>query len=263
MNQTASNFMSGAELAWANFVTFLPKLGMFILIIVAGYFIAKWVGKLVNAILERVGFDRLVERGGIKRALERTRYDASDILAKIVFYFIFLFVLQLAFGVFGPNPISELLTQVIAFLPNLFVAVLIVIVASAVAAAVKEIVQVALGGLSYGRILARLAAAAIVVVGVFAALSQIGIAPAIVNGLFYAGLAIIAGCTIVAVGGGGIAPMRGQWEKALRKIEQEAPKIRAEAQGGAQRVEERAEAWKRSAETATTPRTAPYQNPKP
>jgi hypothetical protein len=58
MNQTTSNFMSGAELAWANFVTFLPKLGMFLLIIVAGYFIAKWIGKLVDAILERVGFDR-------------------------------------------------------------------------------------------------------------------------------------------------------------------------------------------------------------
>jgi hypothetical protein len=260
MNQTASNFMSGAELAWANFLTFLPKLGMFLLIIIVGYFIAKWIGKLVNAILERVGFDKLVERGGVKRALERTKFDASDILAKIVFYMIFLFVLQLAFGVFGPNPISELLTRVIAFLPHLFVAVLIVIVASAVAAAVKEIIQATLGGLSYGRMLARLAAVAIVVVGVFAALSQIGIAPAIVNGLFYAALAIIAGCTIVAVGGGGIGPMRAQWEKALRKIEQEAPKIRAEAQGGERRVEERVEAWKKSAEP---PSPRPMTQPTP
>src|SRR5688500_18012470 len=119
MNQTASNFMSGAELAWANFVTFLPKLGLFLVILIAGFFIAKWLGKIDNAVLERVGFDRLVERGGIKRVLARTRYDASDILAKIVFYTIFLFVLQLAFGVFGPNPISDLLTSVIAFLPNI------------------------------------------------------------------------------------------------------------------------------------------------
>jgi hypothetical protein len=263
MNQTTSNFMSGAELAWASFLTFLPRLGLFLVVLIAGYFIAKWLGKLVNTVLERLGFDRLVERGGIKRVLARTRYDASDILAKIVFYTIFLFVLQLAFGVFGPNPISDLLTSVIAFLPNIFVAILIIVIAAGVATAVKEIVQVALGGLSYGRILARLAAVAIIVVGVFAALNQLGIAPAIVNGIFYAGLAIIAGIAIVAVGGGGIAPMRAQWEKALRKIEQEAPKIRAEAQGGAQRVEERAEAWKRSAEIAATPRSAPYQNPKP
>lgn len=262
MNQTASNFMAGAEQTWANVLTFLPRLGMFILILIVGYFIAKWASKLLDAVLERVGFDRLVERGGVKRALEKTKYDASDILAKIVFYFIFLFVLQLAFGVFGPNPISDMLTRIIAFLPNLFVAVLIVIIASAVATAVKELIQVALGGLSYGRILARVAGAAIVVVGIFAALNQIGIAPAIVNGLFYAGLAIIAGCTIVAVGGGGIVPMRAQWEKAMRKVEQEGPRVRAEAQAGAPRVEERAEAWKRSAET-TAPRTASYQNPKP
>lgn len=250
MNETTTTVVSGAQQAWANTLAFLPKLGMFLLIIIAGYFVAKWLGKLVNAILEKIGFDRLVERGGIKRVLERSQFDASDILAKIVFYMIFLFILQLAFGVFGPNPISELLTRVIAFLPSVFVAVLIVIIASAVGAAVKEIVQAALGGLSYGRMLARLAATAIVVVGVFAALNQLGIAPAIVNGIFYAGLAIIVGCAIVAVGGGGIVPMRAKWEKALHKIEEEAPKIRAEAQGGTRRVEERAEAWKRPVESA-------------
>lgn len=252
MNETTDSVISGAQLAWANVLAFLPKLGMFLIIFVAGYFIAKWIGKGVNAILERVGFDKLIERGGIKRILEKTKFDASDILGKIVFYTIFLLVLQLAFGVFGPNPISELLTRVIAFLPSLFVAILIVIIASAVATAVKEIIQVALGGLSYGKFLARAAAVAILVVGVFAALNQVGIAPAIVNGLFYAALAIIAGSTIVAVGGGGIQPMRAKWEQALKKVEEEAPKIRAESQGGSQRVEERAEAWKKSAETATS-----------
>lgn len=52
------------------------------------------------------GFDRLVERGGLETALARSRLDASSILARIVFYVAFLFVLQLAFGVLttlGPN----------------------------------------------------------------------------------------------------------------------------------------------------------------
>jgi len=251
MNDTKIAFMTGAEQAWANILTFLPKFVIFLAIIVGGYYLAKWVGKLLDHVLERIGFDNLVERGGIKKALERSRYDASDILGKILFYMIFLFVLQLAFGVFGPNPISELLTRVIAFLPNLFVAVLIVVVAAAVAKGVNEVVQTALGGLSYGRFVARLAATTVVVVGVFAALNQIGIAPAIVNGLFYAALAIVAGSAIVAIGGGGIAPMRGQWEKAIRKIEQEAPRIRkTEAENAPEQIEQHAQAWKRSAETA-------------
>ncbi len=65
--------------------------------------------------------------------------------------------------------------------------------------------------------------------GVFAALNQIEIAPAIVNGLFYAILAVIAGSAIIAIGGGGITPMRAKWEQALNRVDQEAPAIKSEA----------------------------------
>ena len=68
-----------------------------------------------------------------------------------------LFVLQLAFGIFGPNPVSELIAGVIAWLPRLFVAVVIVVVAAAIAGWVKELIAEALGGLSYGRALATTA----------------------------------------------------------------------------------------------------------
>src|SRR6476620_7053217 len=114
-------------------------------------------------------------------------------MAKLLFYGLFLFVLQFAFGIFGPNPISNLLTQIIAYIPNILVAAVIIIVAAAVAKGVTDILSIGLGGLSYGRALARIAGTAIVVLGVFAALNQLGIAPTIVNGLFYAMLAIVAG----------------------------------------------------------------------
>jgi hypothetical protein len=244
----------GLEQAWANFMTFVPKLLLAAVILVAGYFVAKLLARLLNSILERLGFDRLVERGGIKRALEKTRYDASDILSKVVFYTIFLFVLQFAFGIFGPNPISDLLTRVIAFLPNLFVAVIIVVIASAIAAAVKDILQATMGGLSYGRALANVAAFAIVATGIFAALNQINIAPAIVNGLFYACLAIVAGSAIVAIGGGGILPMRRQWERAMGRMEAEAPRLREQLRQMPERTEERAETWKQEAQKATQKR---------
>jgi MFS family permease len=234
----------GLEQAWANFLTFAPKVLLAIVIIVAGYFIAKLVCQLFNGVLERVGFDRLVERGGIKRTLARSRYDASDLLAKLLFYTVMLFVLQLAFGIFGPNAISALLTSVIAFLPNLFAAILIVIVAAAIAAAVKDILQATLAGLTYGRFLANLAAVFIIATGIFAALNQINIAPAIVNGLFYALLAIVAGSAIIAIGGGGIIPMRAKWEQALRRMEQEAPQLRDRLQSLPNRAEQSAQAWK-------------------
>jgi hypothetical protein len=221
-----ANFTHGVEQAWTNFITFLPKLALAIVILVVGYFVARFLGKLFDAALRRIGFDRLVERGGIQRALSRTQYHASGLVGKIVFYALLLFVLHLAFDMFGPNPVSDLLSSIIAFLPSLFVALVIVVLSALIATAVKDILQATLAGLSYGKFLANLVAIAIVTTGIFAALSEINIAPAIVNGLFYALLAAAAGSAIVAIGGGGIVPMRGQWEKWLGRMEKEAPNLR-------------------------------------
>ena len=232
-------FRTGLGDAWASVATFLPKLVGFLLILLIGYFIAKAIAKIIDKVLERVGFDRAVERGGVGRALAKSKYDPSSLLAKIAFYALMLFVLQLAFGLFGDNPISDLIAGVIAYLPNLFVAILVIVIGAAIAAAVKEIVEASLGGLSYGRGLALAASAAIVTIGLFAALSQLEIAPPIVNGLFYAALAIIVGSAVIAIGGGGISPMRTQWEKAMTKIEQEGPQMRQQAQGSGQRIEQR------------------------
>ena len=224
------DFSDGLQRAFANTLAFLPNALMFLVILVVGYFVAKALGKALDAVLTRVGFDRAVEKGGIKQALSRSGYHVSDILGKIAFYTIFLFVLQLAFGVFGPNPISDLLTRVIAFLPNIFVAIVITVLAASIAAAVKDIVNGTLGGLSYGRFLANAASIAILVIGAFAALNQLNIAPEIVNGLFYAILATIVGVAIVAIGGAGIQPMRARWESALNAIESEAPRVKQEVQ---------------------------------
>ena len=238
MNRTlaAISFSKGVEDAWAKVAAFVPRLFAFLVILVIGWFVAKAIAKIVNGILERVGFDQAVERGGVKKALERSEYDASDLLGKIAYYAVLLLVLQMAFGVFGTNPVSTLIAGVIAFLPKLFAAIVIVIVAAAIAAAVKEIVQTALGGLSYGKALAGVASAAIMATGLFAALSQLQIAPAIVNGLFYAVLAIVVGSAVIAIGGGGIKPMAAQWEKALAKVQEELPQARQEAQGAQDRI---------------------------
>ena len=55
------------------------------------------------------------------------KLDASDIVAKVVYYALVLFVLQFAFGVFGPNPVSDLLAGIISFLPKIVVAIIIVV----------------------------------------------------------------------------------------------------------------------------------------
>jgi Conserved TM helix len=236
-----TEFREGLGNAWANIAEWLPKLVGFLVILIVGYFIAKAIARIFRQVLQRVGFDRAIERGGVGQALARSRYDASDILGKIVFYALFLFVLQLAFSIFGPNPISDLIHGVIAYLPNVIVAIIIVVIGAAIAAAVKEIVEASLGGLSYGRALALAASTAILVITAFAALDQLNIAPAIVQGLYYALLAIIVGSAIVAIGGGGISTARTYWERTAQKADAEASNMRGEAQGSKERIRERAE----------------------
>ena len=221
-------FQEGLGDAWSNVASFLPVLLGALLILVIGYFVAKALEKATDKILERVGFDRWVERGGIKRALASSEYDASSLLGRLVFYVVMLFVLQLAFGVFGPNPISELITGILGYLPRIFVAIVIVVVGAAVANAVKEMIQSSLGGYEYGRTLGIVASGAILVIASFAALDQLQIAPNIVNGLFYAVLAILVGASIIAFGGGGIPVARRYVERWTERADEESQRIREE-----------------------------------
>lgn len=241
-------YSRGVEDAFSRVVTFVPKFIAFLIILVIGLLLAKVVAKLIAGILQRAGFDKLVERGGVAKALESSKYDASDILAKLAYYVIALFTLELAFGVFGRNPISDLLTRVVAFLPKVFVAILIVVIASALAAAARELVKASIGGLSYGPMLANVAGTAIIVVGMFAALDELAIAPRIVTGLFYAVIAIVAGSAIVAIGGSGIQPLRQYWERSLSKMEEESQNIKQESQGAKDRIQQRAQDLKGQAQ---------------
>ncbi len=243
--------MNALEDALDTAVEFLPKLIGFLLILIIGYFIAKVIAKIIAKVLQKVGFDKAVEKGGVKKALDKSQYDASDILAKIVFYAVMLFVLSTAFGVFGTNPISTYLAAIIAYLPKVFVAILIVVIASAIAAAAKGLIQNSLGGLSYGKIIANAVSALILALGVIAALNQLEIATNVVNAVMYAFLVAIVGVVIVAVGGGGIKPMTSRWEQTLAKYDEEKPKM-AEQLRNAPSVKDQAAQAKEKAQQASS-----------
>ncbi len=103
--------------------------------------------------------------------------DATTLIAKIVYYAILLVTLQMAFGVWGPNPISTMLNAVVGWLPKAIVAIIIIVIASAIARVVKDLINAAIGGLSYGPFLASVASVIIIALGAIAALNQVGIAP--------------------------------------------------------------------------------------
>lgn len=204
-------------------INFLPNLAVFLVILVVGWIVAKALRKVVDMVLERLHFDRAVERGGIKRALERSKYDASDLIAAIVYYAVLLITLQMGFAVFGPNPVSTLLADVVAWLPMAVVAIVIVVVAAAIGNAVKDIVSATLGAFSWGNVVARVAQVFIVALGVIAALNQMGVATTVTTPVLVTVLATVGGVIVVGVGGGMVRPMQQRWERWLGRAEEELP----------------------------------------
>ena len=226
-----AGFESGFKKALEEAALILPKIGYFLLILIIGIFVAKLVQKILTKVLQKVGFDKLVERGGIKQAMSKSKYDAAGILGKIVYYFIFLGVLSLAFSVFGPdNPISRFIDRIVAFLPSLAVAVIALIIAFAVAAAVKDLLSNMLGGLSFGSTLANVASLFIIGIGVFFALGELGVATVIVGPLFVALLALIVVPPIIAFGVGGIEPARDAIRNMQSKAQDKAQDVKQEVQ---------------------------------
>jgi len=212
-----------------NIIGVLIRVAIFLAVIALGWLIAVWIRRALRAVLHRVGFDRAARRGGLDRIIGR--YSPSDVAAQVVMYAFMIFVLELAFGVFGPNAVRDLIGRVVAWLPRLLVAVVIIVVAAAIAGWVKEIISDALGGLSYGRGLATAAQVVILVLGAFAALSQIGVANEIITPVLWAFLFAITGIAVVGVGGGLIKPMQHRWERMLNRAETEttiaAERVRA------------------------------------
>lgn len=207
--------------------TFIPKLLGFLIILVVGYFVAKLVAKVVDSLLERAGFDRAVERGGINKALAQSSYDASDVVAKLVFFAIFIPVLAAAIDTLGIQALREPMAAFIALIPRILVAIVLVVIGALLASMAKRFLSNTLGGLSYGSLLANAAAVLILFGFVKSALDQVGIATVVTTALLYTVFAAVAGVVIVGVGGGLIQPMQSRWENLLAKADDEKDKIKA------------------------------------
>jgi hypothetical protein len=221
------DIMGGLSQAWSSIATFVPKLALFLVILLVGWFIAKMLAKFAEMGLRKVGFDRAVDKSGIGRMLERSNYDAIKLVAKLLYYFVLLIVLQASFAVFGTNPISDALNSIVSWLPKAAVAIIIVVIAGAIANAVKDLLTSALSSVSYGRMLANIAAVFIVGLGIVAALNQIGVAGFVTSSVLTAVLATIAGVLIIGIGGGLVRPMQDRWGRWLNRIEEDSSNVKA------------------------------------
>src|SRR5919205_722087 len=155
-------------------LSYIPQIIGAIIILIVGYIIGKALQALITRILRGVGFEDWMERGGVKQFFDRTQtnHTPSSILGTVVFWFVFIIAITMAADTLGIRQISGFLNQLIAFIPSIIVAVLILFLATLLANFVSGIIRGATGS----GILATITQYVIIIYAVFAAITQLGIA---------------------------------------------------------------------------------------
>jgi hypothetical protein len=211
---------------------FIPRLLGFLVIILIGYIVAAALSRAVTFILRKVGFDRIGDRIGLTRLLQQSniKTDAADVLGKIVYWFIFLIFLVPAVNALGLTSVSTLLSNVISYIPNVFVAILILFLGTLAASVVADIVRGAASGSRVGNpnVLSNIARYAIIAFVAIVALEQLGIATSLLNILFTAIVGAAALAAGLAFGIGGQDAAHRYIDRAEGSLNQTAAQIQAQ-----------------------------------
>ena len=227
--------------ALQNFLGFLPQLIGAIIILVLGWIIAGLLAGLVEKVLKTVGFEKAAESTGIAGFVKQAGSDwtVSKVVAEIVKWFIRLIALQAAASILGMTQISEIINSILLWLPNLIVALAIIVLGAFLANFVSKIVRgsVAKMGFDNPDLIANIAKFAIIGFAVIAAVDQLGIAETVVNTLLIGVVAAVAAAFALAFGLGGqrVAAQitQGWYEKgqeAGQKVAQEIQRSQSDGE---------------------------------
>ncbi|HWE90236.1 MAG TPA: hypothetical protein VG317_12320 [Pseudonocardiaceae bacterium] len=220
--------------AWSLFATFVPKLIAFLVILLVGWLIAKAIAKAIGFVLQRVGFPKLVEKSGLSSMMGG--FDPTTLIVKLIYYFILLLALQVAFGAFGPsNPVSVFLNEIIGYLPRVVVALVLVLIAAAIARVLRNLVTGALGQRPIAGMTGTITYVFVLALGIIAALGQLEIATTVITPLLVTVLATVGGVIVVGAGGGLIQPMRHRWDGWLDRLQAQNGAAGQEVTAGAGR----------------------------
>src|ERR671913_1435232 len=204
--------------ALSTFLSYIPQLIGALIILIVGYIVAKVLQAVVGRVLQAVGFDGWMEKGGIKQFFDRAQTNQTpvSILGQLVFWFVFIIALTMAADALGIPQVSVILGQLIAFIPSIIAAILILILAALLANFVSGIVRGATGS----GLLASVAQYAIIVYAVFAAITELGIAVELTAPTFLIVLGALALGAAIAFGLGGREVAQDILQKAYNRSDE-------------------------------------------
>ena len=191
--------------AFAMMFLWLPRIIGFIIILLIGWLISSLIAKAIATALRAIKLNDVVEKVGINTSRMASGTDAAGIVAAAVKWLIRFIVLLVAFDILGLPAVSDVLRQFLMWLPNLIVAIVVLVLAGLAARALGNIVRgmAAEAGFSNPDTLANVAKSAVWVFAIVIAVNQIGIATTLVNTLFVGAVGAVALASGLAFGLGG------------------------------------------------------------
>ena len=228
------NIGESFQSATDGFFAFLPNLLGFLVILIIGFIIAKVVSAVVRKVLEKAGLDRHLHSSDANKYVEKVMPGASPAngIARVVFWLIFIFFLFSAVGALKIPALTAFMSQVLAYLPNIIVAIFIFVIAALISGAVAGGVAKVMGETPTGKIVATIVPALVMVIAMFMILEQLQIAPEIVRIAFGAVMFALALGLALAFGLGGRPVAEQLLEDGYRKGQEQKEQVKADmAQG--------------------------------
>lgn len=239
--ETVMASMTGA---FAVLFTIVPRLLAFIVIVAVGWFLSGLVAKGVRALLGALRFDEIARRTGIAEFIEQMNSDAdaSGILASAAKWLVRVVVLLVAFGALGLPAVGDVLRQFVLWLPNLIVALVVLVLGGLAARALGNLVRGTAGeaGFSNPDTLATVSRVVVWAFAIVVAVNQIGIATSLVNTLFMGVVGAAALAAGLAFGLGGRDMAARTLERWSGQLDEAKPKLREARARAGERAREQA-----------------------
>ncbi|MDP3894227.1 mechanosensitive ion channel [Nocardioides sp.] len=231
---------NSAQRAFDGFFDFLPNLLGFLILLVVGYFVAKLVAGIVRKVLEKVGIDQKLHESEGRKYVDAVLPGAkpSNGIAVVIFWLIFVFFLMAAISALKIPAVTVFMNQVLAYLPNVIVAILIFVIAALISGAVATAASNWMGDTPTGKIVGTVAPALVMVIALFMILNQLKIAPEIVTIAFAATVGALALGLALAFGLGGRDVARRMLEDAYAKGQDAKDQAKKDMQVGRARAED-------------------------
>jgi hypothetical protein len=221
--------------ALVTFLSFIPAIIGAIIILVVGWIIAGFLGKIVTKVLERIGFERAAARTGVSGFMSRAGVEdarASRVIGELVKWFVRLLFLEAAAEAVHLTSVTQILNQIVLFIPNLIVALIVLMIGALIARFVGDLVRGSASEMGFGRpnLFASIARAAIIGFAVIVAVNQVGIAATLINTLF-GGLVLALALSVgLAFGLGGRDTAAQMWQRWYERGQDLGPRLEKAAQ---------------------------------